>query len=264
MRKAIIVRKAPSNSAKLLAGALGLARVEPGHPALLRPRKAVINWGCSDLDGIVGGAGYSLVPVLNHPTNVGLAINKIACSMVLENNSVRTVNFCSGPYSNARAKYPDDILLARYTVTGNSGKGIKILRPGDPAPAQEPLVYSVYTKKTEEYRVHVAFGKVIHVVEKRKRADAEPSADEKLVRTLGDTWVFCEENHGCDERGDRTQLHAASIAAVNALGLDFGAVDTLYSKAGEYVVCEVNTKPGIGSTSTLEAYVNAFKEKING
>lgn len=258
MRKPLIVRKSPSNSAKVLAQALGLTRVEPGHPLLLKKREAIINWGCSSLSYHVD------TPVYNYPPSVAWAIDKVACANRLEVKSVRTVNFCSGPYSNVRSKYPDDILLARYTVTGNSGEGIKIIRPGDPPPDKEPAAYSVYVKKTEEYRVHVAFGKVIHVVEKRKRAGVEAQPDEKLVRTLGNTWVFCENDLGCDQRNDRTQLYAAAINAVAAVGLDFGAVDMLYSKAGEYVVCEINTKPGIGSTSTLEAYTNAFKEKLNG
>lgn len=258
MRKPIIVRKSPSNSAAQLAAALGLVRVAPGSTALLRKRPFILNWGCSSLGDWLDG-----VRVLNHPGAVELAVNKRKCANILEENSVRTVNFCSGPYSKVRAKYPDEILLARYTLTGNSGEGITVLRPEDPAPETEPLAYSVYVKKQTEYRVHVAFGKAIHVVEKRKRNEAEPTKDEKLIRTLGNTWVFCEENLRCDTDNNRTQLVATAVDAVKALGLDFAAVDMLYSKANEYVVCEVNTKPGIGSTSTLEAYANAFNGAFN-
>jgi hypothetical protein len=202
------------------------------------------------------------VRVYNKPEAVALAVNKRECADTLELASIRTVNFCSGPYSKVRGKYPDDILLARHTLTGSSGEGITVHRPGDPGPEQEPAAYSVYVPKVTEYRVHVAFGKAILVVEKCKRVNAEPSKDEKLIRSCGDVWTFVVNNLRCDTDNTRAQLESTAIEAVKALGLDFGAVDMLLSKAGEYVVCEVNTKPGIKAESTKNAYTKAFIEEI--
>lgn len=249
----IIVRKSPSRSASLLAKALGVRKFRPD--AYPRRKYAIINWGCTSIPHIEG-------LIANDTDAVKLAVNKLQCCLTLEEHSVPTVNYFTGAYSEVRAKFPGEIIVARHTLTGNSGAGIQILRPGDPPPEHEAMAYTPYIKKHTEFRVHVAFGRVIHVIEKRKRAGAEPTADEKLVRNVGNTWVFCENDLSCDERNDRTQLSAVAINAVKALGLHFGAVDLLYSKQGEYVVCEVNTKPGIASTATLKAYTTAFKEAV--
>jgi D-alanine-D-alanine ligase-like ATP-grasp enzyme len=47
--------------------------------------------------------------------------------------------------------------------------------------------------------------------------------------------------------------------AMQALELDFGAVDVLYSPEGGVWVLEVNTCPGLDS-GTLQRYVDAFVE----
>jgi glutathione synthase/RimK-type ligase-like ATP-grasp enzyme len=251
--RVVLARKSPSEGARHIAAALGIKRVSPeikGKPQL------IINWGCSSL------AYPQNSHLINSPQAVALAINKLNCGLTLEEHSVRTVNFFSGKYSDVRKKFPDDIIVARHKLNGSCGDGIQIIRPDDPPPEKEAKAYCPYIRKSTEFRVHVAFGKVIHVTEKRKRVGAEPSTDEKLVRNVGNVWVFCENDLSCDERKDRTQLEAISTQAIKALGLHFGAVDLLFSKKGEYVVCEVNTKPGVASTATLDAYVNAFKTEL--
>ena len=49
----------------------------------------------------------------------------------------------------------------------------------------------------------------------------------------------------------------AAIKAVEALDLDFGAVDIIETRQGEIFVLEVNTAPGLEG-KTVESYGNAI------
>jgi glutathione synthase/RimK-type ligase-like ATP-grasp enzyme len=52
------------------------------------------------------------------------------------------------------------------------------------------------------------------------------------------------------------------LAAVSALGLDFGAVDIIWNeREDKCYVLEVNTAPGLQG-STLENYANAIMEVL--
>ncbi len=59
----------------------------------------------------------------------------------------------------------------------------------------------------------------------------------------------------------KNDLAAAAIAAVEAAGLDFAAVDCVMLVDGRPAVIELNTGPGLEGTS-FEAYVKAFQEAI--
>lgn len=147
----------------------------------------------------------------------------------------------------------------------------------------------------EEYRIHVFEGGVIHAQKKVKRTDmgeafTEQHTDkinqtaEKAGRKLdGDTVKYVLEQTGkrvlerpdeiirSNTRGwkfsvlNKSKLAKAlvdiSVTAVAAIGLDFGAVDVCRDHDGNYYVLEVNTGPGL-KESSLEAYVGAFKKKI--
>jgi len=65
--------------------------------------------------------------------------------------------------------------------------------------------------------------------------------------------VFCR-----DGIAPCTVRNSISIAAVDALCLDFGAVDIIYNEhEDKYYVLEVNSAPGLEGT-TLEKYVEAL------
>jgi D-alanine-D-alanine ligase-like ATP-grasp enzyme len=48
-----------------------------------------------------------------------------------------------------------------------------------------------------------------------------------------------------------------SVEAVAALGLDFGAVDIIEDKEGNFYVLEINTAPGLEG-HTVTSYAKAF------
>lgn len=159
----------------------------------------------------------------------------------------------------------DGKIVLRHTVTGHSGAGIQIIRRNEHIPPA--LMYTRYFRKQAEYRVHVAFGNVILIQQKRKRNGfAELEGDNReLVRTHGNGWVFTTAGLACDERGYAADLRRLALDAANAVGAGHCAVDILvkHNDMNDMVVCEINSCPAIEADSTLAAYTQAFKEWLN-
>ncbi len=139
-------------------------------------------------------------------------------------------------------------------MTGHSGDGIIIVEPSNIVPPA-PL-YTKYVFKVKEWRVHVVNGKVIDTQQKIRDPDKEPVTWK--VRSHANGFIFVRGNIGPNISRDEL-----AIAAVSALGLDFGAVDIVEDKAGKLFVLEVNTAPGLEG-QTVESYAAAFKEYASG
>jgi len=144
-------------------------------------------------------------------------------------------------------------VMARTTVTGNSGEGIIVMERASTDIFQAPL-YTKYFAGREEYRVHVVGGKVVDIQQKRPRAGVETNYD---VRSYDNGWVFCREDVVVQDT-----VVSASLAAVAALKLDFGAVDIKRNEVnGNVAVLEVNTAPALTGT-TLDRYSVAMRELL--
>lgn len=184
----------------------------------------------------------------------GPATNKLLCFQRLMRSGVSIPDFAI-TRERARELFRDNgVVMCRTTVTGNSGQGIVIART--PEELIDAPLYTRHVRHKNEYRVHVAFGKVIDYVQKKKRSGNENT--NILVRSHNNGWVFCREGVVLPD-----VVKEQAIAAVAALGLDFGAVD-LGHRVGDNLafVFEVNTAPGIEGT-TIEKYTAAFMEKID-
>ena len=113
-------------------------------------------------------------------------------------------------------------------------------------------LYVKYVKKRAEYRVHVFSGVAVDVQQKRKRNDTETDS---RIRSFNNGWVYCRDNINPYNAAILDQ----SIAAVEALGLDFGAVDVIWNDHYQRAyVLEVNTAPGLIGT-TLTTYTDAIR-----
>jgi glutathione synthase/RimK-type ligase-like ATP-grasp enzyme len=143
-------------------------------------------------------------------------------------------------------------VVVRHKLSGHSGDGIELVSGTTTMPVA-PL-YVKYVKKQQEFRVHVAFGEVIDVQEKRKRKELpEDFATNFQVRNHQTGWVYCRENITEPEG-----LRQMAQRVVGELGLDFGAVDLIYNAKRNEVYClEVNTAPGLEG-STVDKYAEAF------
>ena len=67
----------------------------------------------------------------------------------------------------------------------------------------------------------------------------------------------------CDADESRPALEEQAVKAISAVGLHFGAVDIVREvDTKEYYVLETNSKPGIVSEATWNAYCNALKQRL--
>jgi hypothetical protein len=228
-------------------------RVHPDGTYRQRNTDVVVNWGNSSTPNWILPESNA---VLNRPASVARASNKISAFVSFTDNGIVT------PQYTARADIAEewlrngDTVIERHTLTGHSGAGIRIVRPTDFL-TEAPL-YVKYKKKRSEYRVHVFNGTVLFVQEKRRERERERTADESLIRSHSNGWVFCREDVEISP-----MLIATARGAVEALGLDFGAVDIIYNQhENQYYVLEVNTAPGLEGQSVVD-YTRAINEWFN-
>jgi hypothetical protein len=143
------------------------------------------------------------------------------------------------------------VVVCRALVNSHSGRGITIVRPGEPLP--EVPLYVQYKKKRHEYRVHVFRGQVIDFTQKKKVRDFNGERN-NLVRNLANGWIFAREGVTLSDG-----VADLAIRATATLSLDFGAADIIWNEHEQKAyVLEVNTAPGLEGT-TLVKYAHAIK-----
>ena len=147
-------------------------------------------------------------------------------------------------------------VVCRTKTMGHSGDGIVIAETADEL-IDAPL-YTQYTKKKTEFRVHVFKNKVIFIQQKKQKADAEEVNFKVRNHQFG--WVFA---HNDLKIKDKAQLESVALSAVKALGYLYGAVDIIYNeKKNKYFVLECNSRPGIEG-ETAKRYAEEFLENLN-
>lgn len=178
--------------------------------------------------------------------------DKLLQFKLLTENNVRTVQWTTDKNTATKWKDEGSSVFCRMLLNSSKGKGIVMFSGSEAAP-----LYTRFLNAKFEYRIHVFDEKVIHIQQKRRKVGWE--TDRKFgIRNLDNGYIFA-----CTDIYQPTDdVLAQAIAAVKALGLEFGAVDILQYKNEGYVL-EVNTAPGLEGT-TLSKYVEAFKEKYNG
>jgi glutathione synthase/RimK-type ligase-like ATP-grasp enzyme len=239
----ILPYKLASASARELARALRVKRIRPDGNYRPGPMTTVINWGNS--------RAFFHSRMLNKAEAVKKASNKLTALVCMKAAGITTPDFTAD--INVAREWQEDgfRVMCRTLLGSHSGNGIVVAQPDDEL-TRAPL-YTKYTKKDKEFRVHVFKGRIIDVCEKRKRHGVDTT--NSLVRTLNNGWVYCRENVIIADVGK-----TLSINAVRALGLDFGAFD-LISRGDKYYVLEVNSAPGLTGT-TIQKYVQALREYV--
>lgn len=233
-----------SESATALAACPGFKRSIKG--GLVKPGDVVINWGSST------GLGFEPKPgvtVINKPSAVLLASNKLKAFSKFDDYAIDTPQWTTD--KQEAIDWKAKVVFARTKLTGHSGEGIIIVNEDDEMP-DAPL-YTRYIFKEREYRVHVVGNKVIDT--QRKIRDPSKDVVSWKVRSHDNGFIFARA--GINQSDVRDSL---AIKAVNALDLDFGAVDLIVDKNGIYYVLEVNTAPGLEG-QTLTNYSECFRDK---
>jgi glutathione synthase/RimK-type ligase-like ATP-grasp enzyme len=238
-----------SKSAKALAEGLGIRVLKrEGKPVR---GHLVINWGCSAIDREVGEN------ILNKPVAIQRAANKLRTFETFMKENVPTVEWTTDlEIALGWLKEGSDV-VTRHKLSGHSGEGIEITTAEQFAKNEAGLVraplYTKYTKKKDEYRIHVFQGETIFQQRKARKKDVPDDQVNWQVRNLTGGFIFANDAVVAPD----VVLDAAKKAVV-ALGLDFGAVDVGY-KDGAAVCYEVNTACGLQGKN-LESYVKAFQQ----
>lgn len=184
---------------------------------------------------------------LNTPTAVTRASNKINAFNALREANVPTVEFTTETDVARSWVEQGETVYSRTVLSGHSGEGISIADNIESF-VQAPLYTKGITAQRREFRVHVMRG-VVTYVQQKKRVEGWRDLPEysERIRNHHTGWIYATSDINPNEACIRS-----AIAAVNALGLDFGAVDVITRHDSAWVL-EVNTAPGLTGT-TLETY----------
>ena len=159
--------------------------------------------------------------------------------------------------------HTDWSVLANWPMLGrrlnhHGGTDIKLyMQPRDIELYGESDFYVRWLPKYAEYRVHVCNRRIIKV--SQKVYDQSLGAYDPLVWNYRNGHSF---SHIGPSNPDYARLIGNGLAAVQGLGLDFGAVDIIKDQYGLWVL-EVNTAPGITTDSTLNAYVSELSRMLD-
>jgi glutathione synthase/RimK-type ligase-like ATP-grasp enzyme len=254
----IIPYKIGSQSASLLAEGLGIWRVNPKKTTRVKT-DTLINWGCSQIVRPI-----QCKTILNLPEYVTLASNKLSSFKEFKQAGVPTPEWIEDRVEAVKWLTEGYDVCVRHRLNGHSGEGLEVVlgeknNPNFAHDLPEAPLYTKYIPKDQEYRAHVFDGRVIFTQRKARKLEVPDEEVNWKVRNLAGGFIYANQ-------AVELSPIAADIAvdAVNALGLDFGAVDIIYNKRRDaYYVLEVNTAPGL-SGSTLEAYVEAFNGFAEG
>lgn len=144
-----------------------------------------------------------------------------------------------------------------------------IVRYGNDFNSSSDLYYSKPVKfKRREYRVHVFNGRVLGAYEKvplvlPTSTNENPHAPENLPKLFkSDTCRFIRCDLSLEGSRITPEAQELCIQAVRSLGLLFGGVDLIRDKHGNFIVCEVNSAPGLNGLN-VERWVEAIREYYN-
>lgn len=281
--------KAGSKSVKKLKELLGAKIIRLKNSKYkFKEGDTVLNWGNSTIPAwLVGQAGENII---NHPVSVGIAADKLATLEALAECEVPHVQYTTDEYEATQWAEDGYKVYARHKLNGHSGDGIEVVNgilnnerntvihqlisrlvaegvhygaeileeELEVVELPDAPLYTQGVTNCGEYRVHVFKGEVILYQKKSRRVDEETgevvtAEGEEDVRNLASNWVYRTGNLRRLER-----VEQLAVDAIEALGLEFGAVDIIKDDNGDVYVLEINTAPGISNTETSDAYLRAL------
>lgn len=294
MRYSIYKGDRPSDGARALADALGATVLRASGSAFAGgANRTLINWGMrnEEINRLWRLAQPHLR--LNNPSSVARASNKLTALQTMRQGNVSVVPYWTGESIADAYNFANNggRVYARTELTGHSGAGIRLILPRSDQQRDErtgniprwwvdserqstglgqfrvdfgncQLFTQGISGHRHEWRAHVFRGQVILLQLKMRREGFQDNDGyTSLVRNQDTGWVYSVNF----DRSDLTGIdlvEAQAIAAIEALGLDFGAVDIIQKKreTDQVFVLEVNTAPGLAEGgSSLSSYADAIR-----
>ena len=233
-----------SKSARVLSKYLGIKRIKvSGSKFRGKNRDTIINWGKGK--GNIGNARQ-----INKLSSIEIAANKLSTLEALQAHQIAHPRFSTSLLDFS----PSDLLYGRCDLYGHSGRGIVV-------DTQQNLYYNevdcpLYVEainKVTEYRVIVVGSNVVDLKQKKKKNGVEHN--ENIWNHSGG-YIFARNDITIPDG-----LKQLGIDAVDALGLDFGAVDIIEDTQGKLYVLEVNTAFGLEG-QTIELVGDAIRRLL--
>ncbi|QQK87974.1 putative ATP-grasp enzyme [Salmonella phage pSal-SNUABM-01] len=227
-----------------------------------RAGDVIINYGDSNMPSNVIGRAT----VLNPGHRIGNASNKSTAFRTFADAGVKTVDFTTSRTTAQEWVDNGELVYARTRLQGHSGEGIvachrepsSLGNIGGIATSESAVSAQLYTRgitaDRREFRIHVMKGKITYVQQKKRRdgyADMEEYS--AVVRNYHTGWIYATQMAQLNDEAKREALKA-----IEALGLDYGAVDVI-TRRDEAWVLEVNTAPGMTGTNLTTFAANCLR-----
>lgn len=224
---------------RVLANALGISfgvQIRDNPETLIR-------WGNAGEWEYDRGSNH----VVNKASKISLAGDKYRTLEVLREAGIAVPDF------QTSLPDPEDGLWFGRKRRGFGGRDIRFFEAPTFAAGSE--WFSRFIPNNREYRFHVVGGEVVRT--QRKYPD-RPELDRHggKIKNHANGYVF-----KAPQSKLRSSRLETAVAAVEALGLDFGAVDAVIDPGEAMYVLEVNTAPAC-SPLTAQAYTNALRQYL--
>lgn len=261
----------PSDSVRALAeainatGATATRLRREGSTFRGRQGELVVNWGNSTIADATLNTIRGNATLLNPPAAIRRASLKTDAFRLMHEQGVNTTEFTTDAAVAQRWMDEGNLVYARTRLQGHSGEGIVMAhrRPDTIEGVggafevhgnlpRAPLYTKGITAQRREFRIHVMNGTVTYVQQKKRENNWRENANySNVVRNYHTGWIYATSGIQPNDAALRN-----AVAAVGALGLDFGAVDVI-TRGNDAWVLEVNTAPGLSGTN-LETYTTNF------
>jgi Glutathione synthase/Ribosomal protein S6 modification enzyme (glutaminyl transferase) len=228
----------------------------PGGEESTGPKDVLIRWGCRRSVNYQAG-GVTLNPRHDIRSNT----DKLNSLDVMSEAGIPVPDYTSHASNVSHPETSDGGDLI-YPVLGRAsehsqGSDINLILQERDLQLTDNSFYVDYIPTAMEYRVQVFRDDIIKVHEKRLETEAANAGNyTPHIRNHQKQWVFCNPRTAVPN--DVTDY---SRQAVDALGLDFGAVDVIEDEHGNIYVLEVNTAPTLGENN-LRRYGEILQEKL--
>lgn len=261
----------PSDSVRALAeainatGATATRLRREGSTFRGRQGELIVNWGNSTIADATLNTIRGNATLLNPPAAIRRASLKTDAFRLMAEQGVNTTEFTTDAAVAQRWMDDGALVYARTRLQGHSGEGI-VMAHRRPETIEgvggafevhgnlprAPLYTKGITAQRREFRIHVMNGTVTYVQQKKRENNWRENANySNVVRNYHTGWIYATSGIQPNDAA----LNSA-VAAVGALGLDFGAVDVI-TRGNDAWVLEVNTAPGLSGTN-LETYTTNF------